>query len=67
MANSANYCYNDIPFVLQNASITYQRIMKKIFENQVGIFFEIYMNDIIFKSKEELGHVFHLKESFFQG
>ncbi|XP_021733078.1 uncharacterized protein LOC110699873 [Chenopodium quinoa] len=41
------YCYNVMPFGLKNAGATYQRLMNKIFEGQLGRHVEAYVDDMI--------------------
>ena len=38
-------------FGLKNAGSTYQRMMTRIFEPQLGKSIEVYVNDIVVKSK----------------
>ena len=58
------YCYNVMPFGLKNAGATYQRLVNKMFSNQIGRNMEVYMDDMLVKSKEELTHLDDLKEMF---
>ena len=45
------YCYKVMPFRLKNAGATYQRLMTKIFKPLVGRTMEVYIDDIVVKSK----------------
>ena len=58
------YCYKVIPFGLKNAGATYQRLVNKIFSQQIGRNMEVYVDDMLVKSKEELTHLDDLKEMF---
>ena len=42
-----------MPFILKNAEFTYQRMMIRIFEPQLGNNIEIYIDDVVVKSKLE--------------
>lgn len=64
MTNFGNYCYNVMGFRLKNAEATYQRMMNKNFQNQIRKMLEVYMDDMIIKSKEEFDHVNRLREVF---
>ena len=46
-----------MPFGLKNARSTYQRIMTKMFGSQLGKNIEVYIDDIVVKSKEVPNHV----------
>ena len=52
-----NYHYKVMPFGLKNAGSTYQRMMTKMFELQLGRSIEVYINDMIVKSKVVSKHV----------
>ena len=54
------YCYNVIPFGLKNAGATYQRLVTKIFRSWMGKTMEVYINDMLVKSKERFDHTKHL-------
>ena len=58
------YCYKVMPFRLKNAGATYQRLVNKMFSQQIGRNMEVYVDDILVKSKEELTHLDDLKEMF---
>ena len=55
-----NYHYKVMPFSLKNAGSTYQRMMTRMFESQLGKNIEIYIDDMVVKSKmisEYLGNL----------
>ena len=58
------YCYKIMPFGLKNAGATYQRLMTKIFRPLVGRMLEVYIDDIVVKSKTREDHTHHLQEVF---
>ena len=58
------YCYKVLPFELKNARATYQRLVNKMFSKQIGRNMEVYVDDMLVKSREELAHVDELKETF---
>ena len=53
-----------MPFGLKNAESTYQRMMTKIFEPQLGRSIEVYIDDIVVKSKLVSEHVGDLTNIF---
>ena len=59
-----NYDYKVMPFGLKNAGSAYQRIMTKMFELQLGKNIEIYINNMVVKSKLESEHVNDLGNIF---
>ena len=58
------YCYKVMPFGLKNAGATYQRLVNKIFSKQIERNMEVYMDDMLVKSKEELAYLDDLRETF---
>ncbi|GAU26993.1 hypothetical protein TSUD_290450 [Trifolium subterraneum] len=66
MTETGNYYYNVIPFGLKNAGATYQRMINKVFHNEIGDMLEVYIDDMIVKSEEEIDHTAHLKRVFDQ-
>ena len=53
-----------MPFGLENAGSTYQWMMTKIFEPQLGKNVKVYINDIVVKSKLVSEHVGNLTSIF---
>ena len=53
-----------MPFELKNARATYQRLVNKMFSKQIGRNMEVYVDDMLVKSREELAHLDDLKETF---
>ena len=53
-----------MPFGLKNAGATYQRLVNKMFNKQFGRNMEVYVDDMLVKSKEELAHLDDLRETF---
>ena len=51
-------------FSLKNIGATYQRVMNAIFHDMLGHHMEIYIDDIVVKSKKVVKHMNHLKKSF---
>ena len=43
------FCYKMMPFGLKNASVTYQRLMNKMFTQQIGRNVQVYMDDMLVK------------------
>ena len=58
------YCYRVMSFGLKNAGTTYQRLMIKIFKPLIGQTVEVYIDDIMVKSKTRGEHAQHLEETF---
>ncbi|KAK4397356.1 hypothetical protein Sango_1572200 [Sesamum angolense] len=58
------FCYIAMPFGLKNTGATYQRLVDKIFQPQLGRNMEVYVDDILVKSKEARNHVEDLEETF---
>nr|GEV64709.1 hypothetical protein [Tanacetum cinerariifolium] len=47
------YCYTKMPFGLKNAGATYQRLVDKVFDSQIGWNIEVYIDDLVIKSHTE--------------
>jgi len=44
------YCYKMMPFGLKNAGATYQRLVNRMFQSQIGRNVEVYVDDLLVKS-----------------
>ena len=53
-----------MPFGLKNAGSTYKRMMTKMFEPQLGKSIEVYIDDMVVKSKMVFEHVGDLRNIF---
>ena len=58
------FCYKVIPFRLKNVGATYQRLVNKMFVQQIGWNVEVYVDDMLVKSKKEDHHLNDLRETF---
>ncbi|GKF39066.1 reverse transcriptase domain-containing protein, partial [Tanacetum coccineum] len=47
------FCYSKMPFGLKNAGATYQRLVDKAFQKQIGRNLEVYVDDLVIKSRTE--------------
>ncbi|KAH9715068.1 hypothetical protein KPL71_020894 [Citrus sinensis] len=64
ITNQGLFCYRVMPFSLKNAGATYQRLVNKVFKPLIGKTMEVYVDDMITKSKIPEEHVRHLEETF---
>lgn len=53
-----------MPFGLKNAGATYQRLVNKMFRDQIDQNIEVYVDDMLVKSTQATGHIADLKETF---
>ena len=51
------YCYKVMPFGLKNAGDTYQRLVNQMFSKQIGKNIEVYVDNMLVKSKEAKTHL----------
>ena len=58
------FCYNVMPFKLKNARATYQRLVTKMFRPLLEKTMEVYIDDMLIKSKEWPDHSNHLQQVF---
>ena len=59
-----NYHYKVMSFGLRNVGSTYQRMMNKMFESQMGNNIEVYIDDMVVKSKIVSEHIGDLTNIF---
>jgi len=64
ITNRGLYCYNMMPFGLKNAGATYQRPVNKMFGDQIGRNVEVYVDDMLVKSRKAISHLVDLEETF---
>ena len=64
VTSTGNYHYKVMLFGLKNAGSTYQRMMTRMFEPQLGKNIKIYVDDIVLKSKVVSGHLGDLGSIF---
>ena len=57
-----NFCWKVMPFGLKNIGATYQRAMVTMFHEHIHKMVEVYMDDIIVKSKQDQDHLQALEE-----
>ena len=50
-------------FGLKNAGVTYQRLVNKMFAKQIGRNVEVYVDDMLVKSAQEVSHLDDLWET----
>ncbi|KAL0440225.1 UNVERIFIED_CONTAM: hypothetical protein Slati_2505500 [Sesamum latifolium] len=64
ITSGGTFCYVAMPFGLKNAGATYQRLVDKIFRSQIGRNMEVYVDDMLVKSKKAEDHIVDLEETF---
>nr|GEU99148.1 hypothetical protein [Tanacetum cinerariifolium] len=61
--NEGVFCYTKMPFGLNNARATYQRLVDTIFEGKIRRNLEAYVDDMVIKSKTELEMIKDVKKT----
>ena len=64
VTNQGLFCYKVMSFGLKNTGATYQRLMNKMFAHQIGRNVQIYVDDMLVKSRKEDDHLDDLRETF---
>ena len=58
------FCYKVMSFGLKNVGTMYQRLMNKIFVNQIGRNVQVYIDNMLVKSRRKEDHLKDLEETF---
>ena len=64
VTGQGTYCYRVMPFGLKNAEATYQRLVNRMFQKQLGASMEVYIDDMLVKSTTAELHITHMSEAF---
>ena len=64
VTGQGTYCYRVMPFGLKNVGATYQRLVNRMFQKQIGASMEVYIHDMFVKSTTTELHITHLVEAF---
>ena len=64
VTNQGLFCYKVMSFGLKNTGATYQRLMNKMFAHQIGRNVQIYVDDMLVKSRKEDDYLDDLRETF---
>ena len=59
------FCYNVMTFGLKNAGATYQRCMQACLGDQIGKNIEVYIDDIVVKTRDNATLVDDLRQTFY--
>ena len=62
--NQGLYYYKVMPFGPKNVGATYQRLVNQMFNKQIGKNMEVYVDDMLVKSREAKTHLEDLQETF---
>ncbi|GJY18430.1 reverse transcriptase domain-containing protein [Tanacetum coccineum] len=58
------FCDSKMPFGLKNVGATYQRLVDKSFQKQIGRNLEVYIDDLVIKSRTEQEIIRDIEETF---
>ncbi|XP_073317233.1 uncharacterized protein [Primulina huaijiensis] len=64
ITSGGTFCYVFMPLRLENAEATYQCLMNRVFEKQLGRNVEVYVDDMLGKSRETSCFISDLEETF---
>ena len=64
VTGQGTYCYRVMPFGLKNTGATYQRLVNRMFQKQIGASMEVYIDDMLVKSTAAELHIAHLVKAF---
>ncbi|GKF10945.1 reverse transcriptase domain-containing protein [Tanacetum coccineum] len=58
------FCYSKMPFGLKNERATYQRLVDKAFQKQIGQNLEVYVDDLVIKNRTKKEVIRDTEETF---
>ena len=58
------YCYKVMPFGLKDTGVTYQHLVNMRFKEKISKTMEVYVNDVLVKSKVASDHIAYLADTF---
>ena len=58
------YCYKVMLFGIKNAGATYQRLVTKMFKDQMGDTMEVYIDDMLVKRRKKENHLSDLSRTY---
>nr|KAJ0222590.1 hypothetical protein LSAT_V11C200100920 [Lactuca sativa] len=61
-SDHGTFCYQKMPFGLENVRETYQLLMDKMFANQISRTIEVYVNDMVIKIQNEEALICDIKK-----
>lgn len=64
VTDQGTFCFRVMPFGLRNAYATFQRIIDKVFKEQIRLDVEVYVDDILVRSENVGYHLKYLQETF---
>ena len=64
VTEQGTYCYQVMLFELKNTGATYQRLVNRMFQKQIGTSMEVYIDDMLVKSTTTELHIAHLAKAF---
>ena len=64
VTNQGFFYYKVMSFGLKNTGAMYQRLINIMFANQIGRNVQVYVDDILVKSRREEDHLEDLRETF---
>ncbi|GJY43460.1 reverse transcriptase domain-containing protein [Tanacetum coccineum] len=64
ITNQGIFCYSKMPFGLKNAGATYQRLVDKAFQRQIGRNLEVYVDDLVIKSRTKEEIIYDIAKTF---
>ena len=63
VTGQGTYCYRVMPFGLKNVGATYQRLVNRMFQKQIGTTMEVYIDDMLVKSTTAELHISHMSDA----